>query len=386
MSAHPLRGKSAIVGAAWGGLGEAHGRDVHEVITDVCLDALADCGLTIGDVDGLFGCMQVDFYSTLMMAEYMGINPKITDNNRLGGSSFLAHTLQAAMAIDAGLCNVALIFYGSTQRTTMGKLQSAVNNSWTPFETRYEPRFPMSSYALAASRHMYEYGTTREHMASVAVAARQWAALNPEAFIRTPLTIEEVVSAPMVSSPFGRLDCCLVTDGSGAIVMMSRERAKALGKRSIYLLGGGIAQSHKHILEMPDLCTTSAVESGARAFEMAGISTADVDVVQLYDAFTINPILFLEDLGFCKKGEGGPFAASGAIAPGGSLPVNTSGGGLSFCHPGMLGLYLLIEGVKQLRGEAGERQVKGAEVAVCHGSGGVLSSQITNVLGTESTL
>lgn len=386
MSPNELRGKAAIVGAAWGGLGEAHGYDPLEMIAQVSHQALAEAGYGIADVDGLFGCMQVDFFSTMAVAEYLGIRPAFSDNNRLGGASFLMHTLQAAMALDAGLCKVALVFYGSNQRTTMGRLQSAVHTAWTPFETRYGPRFPISSYALAASRHMHQYGTTREQMAEVAVAARKWAQLNPEAFVRDPLTIDEVLSAPLVSSPFGKLDCCLVTDGAGAIVMTARDRAKDTPKAPVYLLGAAGAHWNKHISEMDDLTVSAAAESAPRAYAMAGVGPKDIDLVQIYDAFTINTILLLEDLGFCPKGEGGRFVSDGAIAPGGSLPVNTSGGGLSFCHPGMLGLFLLIEAVKQLRGEAGDRQVKKADLAVCQASGGVLSAQVTNILGTAACL
>ncbi|MCD6076081.1 MAG: thiolase [Ramlibacter sp.] len=381
-----IRGTSAIVGAAWSGLGEAHGMEPLEMIAHASRTALQDAGLGLQDVDGLFGCMQVDFFSTMAVAEYLGIRPTFSDNNRLGGSSFLMHTLQAALALEAGLCKVALIFYGSNQRTAMGKLQSAVQGAWTAFESRYGPRFPISSYALAASRHMHEYGTTPEQLAEVAVAARRWAQLHPDAFVRDPLTIADVLSAPRVSTPFGRLDCCLVTDGAGAIVMTAADRAKDLPRPPVYLLGAAGAHWHKHISEMPDLTVTAAAESAPKAFAMAGVRPADVDVVQIYDAFTINTIVLLEDLGFCPKGEGGRFVENGAIAPGGRLAVNTSGGGLSFCHPGMLGLFLLIEAVKQLRGEAGDRQVAGAKLAACQASGGVLSSQVTNILGTADCL
>lgn len=204
--------------------------------------------------------------------------------------------------------------------------------------------------------------------------------------MRGPLSVEDVLASRMVSSPLSVRDCCLVTDGGGAIVMVSAERAKEFQKQPVYLLGAGAATSHMNIASMPDLATTCAVDSGRRAFAMAGLSPQDVDLVELYDAFTINTILFLEDLGFCAKGEGGAFVESGAIAPGGTLPVNTNGGGLSCVHPGMYGIFTLVEAVQQLRNEANDRQIEGAEVAVCHGNGGVLSSQITNVLGTEATL
>ncbi|WP_096671782.1 thiolase [Polaromonas sp. AET17H-212] len=381
-----IRGAAAIVGASLAGLGEAPGRTSEDIAVEASYKALAEAGLTTMDVDAVYGSLPGDCnpLSALLLAEIMGIHPKITDNNRSGGSTFLSYTLSAAIAIKEGLCETALIFYGSNQRSSSGKLVSSVRPF--AFEAPYNPIFPATSYALAASRHMHQYGTTREQMAAVAVAARQWANMNPEAFMKGPLTVEDVLNARMVSSPLTVRDCCLVTDGGAALVMVSAKRAKDFPKKPVYLLGAAAATSHMNIVAMPDLTESAAKDSGQRAFAMAGMKPSDVDVIELYDAFTINPILFLEDLGFCKKGEGGPFVASGAIAPGGSLPVNTNGGGLSCVHPGMYGMFTLVEAVRQLRGECGERQVKGAEVALCHGNGGVLSSQITNILGTETTL
>ncbi len=274
--------------------------------------------------------------------------------------------------------------YGRTQRS-VGRRQASVREI-NPFETPYRPFLPSTAYALAASRHMHQFGTTREQLAAVAVAARQWALLNPAAWEKKPLTIPEVLGARMVSYPFTVRDICLVTDGGGAIVLTAPERAKGLKKPPVYVLGQGQAITHANISSMPDLTVTGALASGRQAYAMAGLAAKDIDVVELYDAFTINPILFLEDLGFCSKGEGGRFVEGGHIAPGGGLPVNTNGGGLSYCHPGMYGLFLLIEAVRQLRGEAGARQVKGAETAVAHGNGGVLSSQSTVILGTQATV
>src|SRR5947208_5144583 len=233
---------------------------------------------------------------------------------------------------------------------------------------------------------MHQFGTTREQLAAVAVAAREWALLNPAAWEKKPLTIPEVLGARMVSYPFTVRDICLVTDGGGAIVLTTAERSKSLKKPPVYVLGQGQAITHANISSMPDLTLTGALESGRQAYAMARLGPKDIDVLELYDAFTINTILFLEDLGFCPKGEGGGFVEGGRIAPGGELPVNTNGGGLSYCHPGMYGLFLLIEAVRQLRGEAGARQVPGAETAIAHGNGGVLSSQSTVILGSEATL
>lgn len=383
---HGLRGQAAIVGAALAGLGEAPGRSSEEIAIEASVKALAEAGLTTRHVDAVFGSLpgNANPLSALLIAEMLGIQPKFTDNNRTGGSTFLSYTLLAAMALREGLCETALIFYGSNQRTASGKLISSVK----PFayEAPYAPIFPATSYALAASRHMHEYGTTREQMAAVAVAARAWASLNPEAFMRGPLSVADVLASRMVSSPLTVRDCCLVTDGGAALVMTTAARARQLPRKPVYLLGAAAATTHMNIVAMPDLTQTAAIDSGRRAFEMARLTPRDIDVVELYDAFTINTILFLEDLGFCRKGEGGPFVASGAIAPGGALPVNTNGGGLSCVHPGMYGMFTLVEAVRQLRGEAGARQVAGAELALCHGNGGVLSSQVTNVLGTEATL
>jgi acetyl-CoA acetyltransferase len=381
-----IRGSAAIVGAALAGLGEAPGRSSEEIAVEASVKALAEAGLTTRHVDAVFGSLpgNANPLSALLIAEMLGIQPKFTDNNRTGGSTFLSYTLMAAMALKEGLCETALIFYGSNQRTASGKLISSVK----PFayEAPYAPIFPATSYALAASRHMHEYGTTREQLAAVAVAARAWANLNPEAFMRGPLSVADVLASRMVSSPLTVRDCCLVTDGGAALVMTTAARARHLPMKPVYLLGAAAATTHMNIVAMPDLTQTAAIDSGRRAFEMARLSPRDIDVVELYDAFTINTILFLEDLGFCKKGEGGAFVASGAIAPGGALPVNTNGGGLSCVHPGMYGLFTLVEAVRQLRGQAGARQVAGAELALCHGNGGVLSSQVSNILGTEATL
>jgi len=296
----------------------------------------------------------------------------------------MSHVAHAQAAIEHGLCEVALVAYGSTQRSV--SRAAASPREFNPYETPYRPFMPSSAYAMAAARHMHQYGTTREQLAEVAVAARKWALLNPKAWEKEPLTLSQVINARMVSYPFTVRDCCLVVDGGGAIVLTSAARAKSLRKKPAYVLGVGEALSHANISSMPDLTVSAASESGPKAFGMAKLKPADVDMLSLYDAFTITPILFLEDLGFCRKGEGGPFVASGAIAPGGKLPVNTSGGGLSYCHPGMYGLLVMIEAIRQVRGECDKRQVKDCEVALAHGNGGVLSSQCTVIFGGPSTV
>lgn len=378
------RGRTAIAGAATWGIGEMPGHSAMELASRAALLALDDAGIGLAEVDALYICLPDDFLSGLAFAEYLGVQPKFAENNRTGGSAFLTHAISAALALDAGLCDVALIAYGSNQRSNAGRLVSALKSS--VYEAPYGAPMPMAAYALAAARHMHQFGTTREQLAHVAVSARQWAAMNPEAFARGPLSVEDCLAARIVATPLSVRDCCLVTDGAAAIVMTRADRARDCAKAPVYLLGGAAEVTHKEIAAMPDLTVTGAARSGARARAHAGVTPADVDVVQLYDAFTINTILFLEDLGFCAKGEGGPFVASGAIAPGGCLPVNTNGGGLACVHPGMYGLFTMVEATRQLRGEAGARQVAGAELALCHGNGGVLSSQVTTIFGTEATL
>jgi len=245
---------------------------------------------------------------------------------------------------------------------------------------------PMGPYAMAATRHMAEYGTTPEQLAKIAVSTRQWASMNPKARYREPITVDDVLASPLQSSPLHLLDCCLVTDGAGAFVMTSAERADDLPRPPVYVLGAATAHDHMMISQMPDLTRTPGAVCGPAAFAMAGVKPSDVDVLMGYDSFTITALLHLEDLGFCAKGEGGPFVEDDTIGPGGSLPMNTNGGGLSYTHPGMYGMFLIVEAVRQLRGECGARQVGGAEVAVAHGSGMVLSVMSTIVLGTKDTL
>lgn len=384
MSGKDLRGKAAIVGMATAGMGEAPGFSAMELLGQAAVAAVADAGLRLSDIDGVFAATSSHAFPTMSVVEYFGLNPRFFDGTNVGGSSFEMHLLQAALALDAGLCDAALVCYGSNQRTAGGRLVSMSEPQW--HETPYGPRHPITAYALAASRHMHEFGTTREQLAEVALAARGWANLNPDAFARGPLTAEDVLGARMISDPLTKADCCLVTDGAAACVLTRADRAKDLNARPVFVLGVGAANHHRSIVAMPDLTTSAAAESGPRAFEMAGVTHADLDLVMLYDAFTINTILFLEDLGFCPKGEGGRFVEGGRIAPGGDLAVNTNGGGLSCVHPGMYGLFLIAEAVAQLRGEAGERQLDRCDRALCHGNGGTLSSQCTAILGSEAAV
>ena len=372
-----MRGVAAIAG-----IGESESWDVAgsgltalDLIGQATAAALDDAGLRLDEIDGLFTASAYYGMPGLNVGEYLGIRPRYSDSTNLGGASFVSHLQHAAAAIDAGLCDVALIAYGSTQRADGGRLKSVAES--LPLEAPYRPRYPISQFALAAARHMHEFGTTRDQLAEVAVAARGWARLNERAFAREPLTVEDVLASRMISTPLTSRDACLVTDGGGALLVTSAERAAALRRPPALVLGGGEAHWHRNISQMPDLVRTAAAESGARAYERAGVRPEDVDAVEVYDAFTICTLLFLEDLGFCAKGEGGAFVSEGRIAPGGDLPVNTNGGGLSYCHPGMYGIFVLAEAARRIRG--------GDDVVLAHGNGAVLSAQSTVILGSAAT-
>ena len=378
------RAATAVIGAATFGLGKAPGFEASDLAAKASIDALAQAGLKPSDVDGLFFCHSTDTFGGLSFAQYLGIHPKVIDNSRSGGSAFQGYVELAAYLLDAGAIDVALVAYGSNQASAAGKLQSTVLPM--RYEAPYRPLQPISPYALAASRHMHQFGTTREQLGAVAIAARSWATLNPEASRREPLSLDDYLAARMVSDPLGLLDCCLVSDSGGAIVLVRADKARDLAANPIYILGAASETSHRDIASMPDLTVTAAAEAGRRAYAAAGLTHRDMDVVQIYDAFTINTILLLEDLGFCPKGEGGRFVEGGRIALGGELPVNTNGGGLSCAHPGMYGLFTIIEAVRQLRGDCGPRQVKGAVTALAHGNGGVLSSQGVVILGSAGAV
>lgn len=380
----PLRGKTAIVGAGNTNRWNAPGRNAFDQLEEAAVLALEDCGLRMSDVDGLYCALSGSGLPVLNVAERLGLSLRHADGTMVGGASFLFHLRSATAALEGGLCDVALVCYGSNQRSAGGKLASMPDPQ--PYEAPFGALYPMSSYALAAARHMHEYGTTREDLAHVVLAARAWAQLNPQAMLRDPLTLEEVLSSRMISSPLTKADCCLVTDGGAALVLTRAERAADLKSTPIYVLGTGVAVSHRQVSAMPDLTQTAAVESGRAAYRMAGVSPGDIDHVMVYDAFSICTLLFLEDLGFVPKGEAAALVREGGISPGGRLPVNTNGGGLSCNHPGMYGLFTLLECVAQLRGTCGERQVRDAELALAHANGGVLSSQATAIVGTAATL
>ncbi len=384
-----LRGAAALVGVADAvsptGELDLHGRALE---AQVVREALDDAGLTLADVDGV--CHHT---SSMAFAEYLGVHPTFTESTSTGGSSFQIHVEHAAAAIAAGLCDVVVGVYASTPRSDRRRDTDVGARRGRPpgfeaiaeWELPYQMRMPMGPYALAAARHMHRYGTTSEQLAQIAVSTRAWASHNERARYRDPITIDDVLASPMESTPLHRLDCCLVTDGAGAFVLTSAARAQSLAKPPIYVLGAATCHDHTMISQMPDLTTTPGAVCGPAAFAQAGVRPGDVDVLMGYDSFTITALLHLEDLGFCAKGEGGPFVEDGKLGPGGSLPMNTNGGGLSYTHPGMYGMFLIVEAVRQLRGECGPRQVPGAEIAVAHGSGMVLSCMSTLVLGTGAT-
>lgn len=378
-----LRGVIAISGCATAGIGDAGGLNDLELASQAVHSAVHDAGLRMEQIDGLMSASLSSSMWVSKLAEHLAITPAFMDSTQIGGASFVGHLLIAAMAIRNGLCKNIVIAYGAAPRGGGGV--SATSGARArldpfPFEEPFQPFNPPTSYALATRRHMHEYGTTRKQLAEVAVAARAWAQLNPEAYRREPLTIDDVLQARVISSPLTVRDCCLVTDGAGAIVVRAADAASDGPTLPIHVLGTAMAHSHRQISCMEDLTRTAAAVSAARARQSAGIELKDIDIVQLYDAFTINPILFLEDMGFCQKGEGGSFVSGGRIAPGGELPVNTNGGGLSCVHPGMYSIFGIIEAVRQLRGDCGKRQVKDARTALVHGNGGVLSAQATTVL------
>ncbi|RNF40228.1 acetyl-CoA acetyltransferase [Planococcus salinus] len=372
----------AIAGVAESELGNVPHMNSVDLMAQASVRALQEAGLKKEDVDGLFSSSAHYSMPTVTLAEYMGITPKYMDATSIGGASFVSHVAHAAQAIVSGMCEVALIAYGSTQRTDGGGLANITESN--PFEDPFGYNDPITAYSLAAQRHMFEFGTTRDQLSEVAVATRKWASMNEKAFKRDLITHDDVKNSTLISTPLTKLDCCLVSDGGAALVLTTRERAEKLNTKPTYIWGYGESTTHRSISNMPSLVHTAAIESGKSAYQMAGVGPEDIQVAELYDAFSINVILFLEDLGFCKKGEGGRFISNGNIAPGGKLPVNTNGGGLSYCHPGMYGLFTIIEAVRQLRGESGERQVDNCNLALAHGNGGVLSSEVTMVLSNET--
>jgi acetyl-CoA acetyltransferase len=358
-----------------------------QIMAESARGALEDCGLQLSDVDGLFAAsMSMGAMGIVDLAEYLNLKPNYVDGTNIGGSSFVAHVNHAAAAINAGLCQVALILYGSTAASNALAIGTGMEHSGPDPRASFVTPYGMTtvgSYAMVAKLHMTRYGTKPEQLAEIAVTMRRHAGLNPHAKMRQPITVDDVLESRVISEPLHLLDCCIISDGGGAVVVTSTERARDLRKAPVRLLGCGEAVAHPEI-GAPDLLTIAARQSSERAFAMAGVDRADIDLCNIYDSFTITVLATLENLGFCKPGEGGDFVCGGRIGLGGALPVNPDGGGLSNNHPGMRGIFLVIEATKQLRGECGERQVPDARLACVHGTGGTLGvahSGATLILG-----
>lgn len=378
-------GRIVIAGVAESDYGRVPHLTELELHTQALQRVLEDSGARKVDIDGVFCSSQTMGMPTVMLCEYLQIFPRYSDSTTIGGSSFEAHLNHAVAAIRAGKCEMALISYGSTQLSSRGRVLGTGGRPATIPESTYESPYGnvlVGAYAMAARRHMHQYGTTSEQLAEIAVVTRRHAGLNPQAMYRDPITVQDVLYSRMIAEPLHLLDCCVVSDGGGAVLVTTEERARDLRQQPIYVLGSSEGHTHAHISQMPDLTMTAAATTGPRAFAEAGVRPDEIDMAMIYDSFTITVLLLLEDLGFCKKGEGGAFVQNGRIALGGQLPINTDGGGLSSNHPGMRGIFLIIEAVRQLRRQCGPRQVDGAKLAVAHGSGGLLSSQATTILGS----
>lgn len=382
-----LRGQVAIVGAADTKVGVVPEMGPTQLCVDAARRALADAGIGKDGIDGLVTCNAMAepyLYHAEVIAEYLQIFPRYSFAAGAGGGTTFSVLHHAASAIVTGVCDTVLISMADSLRSGLTREQAMLLQSSTghpQFEAPYGPTVP-AYYALIARAHMQKYGTTAEQYAAIAVACRKHAALNPAAQMRDPVSVAEVVNSRMIADPLHLLDCSLVSDGGAAVIMTSAERAADFPHHPVYLLGVGEGHSHEHISQAHSLTTSAAVESGRRAYTMAGCGPGDMDLAMLYDCFTPTVLIELEDLGFCAKGEGGAFVESGAIELGASLPVNTHGGLLSHCHPGNPGsMFALTEAVYQLRHGAGKRQVKEAELALVHGQGGIMSSHTTLILG-----
>ena len=344
-------------------------------------NALADAGLSVKDVDGVFAAGT----STLTTAEYMGIKPRYTDSTSVGGSSFIIHIGHAVAAINAGYCEVALITHGEAGRSARSRAGGNAAEPGPQYESPYGFIGAPINYALAARRYMHQYGEdrTRQAMAEIAVSTRKWASKNPKAYMRDEMTFDDYHNSRWIAWPFHLFDCCLVTDAGGAAIVTTAERARSLAKKPVWILGASEGHTHGIISQMPDLTQTNAVNSGPAAMKSAGVTHDDIDLAMIYDSFTYTVLATLESLGFCKPGEGPDFVKDQRTAPGGDFALNTSGGGLSYTHSGMYGMFLILEAVRQLRGEAGERQIDNPKIALMNGTGGSLSSTGTVILAAD---
>ena len=376
----------AVAGVALSDVGSTPAKTSYGLIAQASRRAAADAGLRSADIDGLCST-STGIMAPIDVGEYLGIQPRWVDSTSVGGATWEVMAAHAADAIAQGHADVVLLTYGSTARSDLRKgLRTASLNWGSSGPQQWEAPYGhtlISKYAMAARRHMFEYGTTIEQLAEIAVSARFNAADNAEASYREPITIDDVLGGPMIADPFTKLHCCIRSDGGAAVVLVAEDRVADLPKPPVWVLGTGECTTHVSTSQWPDMTTGPAAVSGPLALQRAGVTAEDIDVAELYDAFTYMLLVTLEDLGFCKKGEGGPFAADGRLRLGGALPTNTDGGGLSAVHPGQRGLFLLVEAARQLRGECGPRQVPDARIAVASGTGGWFCSSGTVILGRD---
>ena len=386
-----LKNKVALVGIGESNIGKVPECSGLGLNAQACKRALDDAGLKVSDVDGLLTAYSFTEPYTMLgssLCEYLGLQPRLCCSMVAGGASPGIMLRHAAQAIAMGLAETVLVCAGENRATGLGRdLAVAVlaQVGHPQFEQPYGGSIP-GFYAMVARRHMYEYGTTREQIASVAVNTRAHALLHPNAQMKSPITLEQVLSSKPIADPLRMLDCCLISDAAGAFVVTSAEKARDLRAKPIYLLGIGEKHTHEHIMCAPSLTHFGAAESGHIAYEMAGVGPEDIDVAELYDCFTIVPIIELEELGFTEPGAGGAFFEQGHARIGGKLPINTHGGMLSHAHAGAAGgLFGIVEAVRQLRGDEGDRQVHGAELALVHNEGGILSSHCTTILGNQES-
>ncbi|MFP3905973.1 MAG: thiolase C-terminal domain-containing protein [Acidimicrobiales bacterium] len=368
----------AVVGAAeTTEMGRIPGVSQIGLHADAALNAMADAGLTAADIDGIATAGE----SPAALAHYLGIVPTWVDGTAVGGCSFMVHVRHAAAAIDEGLASTILITHGESGRSGVGAGRGAMARASLngQFEMPYGPMGPPTLFTIPWLRYAKTYGASEIDLANVAVIQREWAALNPRASQREPVTVDDVLGSRMIAWPFTKLLCCLVTDGGGALILTSADRAKDFPQKPVYVLGTGESVETRMVSQMEDFTTSRAFRvAGSSAFDEAGITHADVDHLMIYDAFAHLPIYGLEDLGFVGRGEAPAFIAERNTAIGGSLPLNTNGGGLSYMHSGMYGMYALQESVRQLRGTA-PAQVEGAEISIAHGAGGMFAASGTVV-------
>jgi acetyl-CoA acetyltransferase len=375
----------AIVGASLSDGGKVEDKTFLDLMAQGVRRAIADAGLTKSDVTGL-GAQQ-GLVPPVDLAEYLGIHPTWLNSTAVGGSTWEVMAQHAVDAIAAGRTEVVVLTYASTVRSDLKAGRGVFQQTHPlPDHAAYEKPFRptlIGRYAMAAKRHMHEYGTTAEQLAEIAVAMRANAVTNPLAQYRKPITVAEVQAAPLLADPFTTLHCCIRSDGGGAVVLASEAVARNCRKKPVWILGAGHASSHVSMSEWTDFTRSPCATSGEIAFGQAGVKPAEIDLAQIYDSFTYTVLSSLEGLGFCAPGEGGAFVANGALTRTGRLPTNTDGGGLAACHPGQRGIFLLVEAVRQLRGEAGDGQVPGAKLCCVNGTGGWMSSTGTMILGVD---